>query len=844
MGHGHGHVRHYPLDLPSGLPFDRYEHRRLTARDILVHRILSKLFSAAPELVPVLDARRAAGEPNAGGRFPYHNFGPLRRPDAGLARDVQVLRKMLVTRSATEWVTQDFIKPVKLSCSRRCYGCYRCQPPQHILVPPAGPAGRPPTIEEEILDLVRRHYMETDDAPTRLWLQSLQPPQPSSYATLQGKTAKNGTHVKLVQHRKKVEEREAAEDSKRWYDEDTAHLKALQDQTRVSNESRLYEGGAFLPALRTPLARSRAARKHFREKLSDSYGKSFFATEHKAQAIMDEVYPWPEPHAPRRILHVPSWYSWRQKQDQFRRQAPLVDFASGRTGRGLDRDGIWSTGRWFGDDVPRGRSVRRGRRRATSEPPPGLFTAARLPYGFNATRELLLFPKTSTLAMDRRARRRSLSRTRVAEMFNWDVVVEKPRTKPRVKKNFEVYLQPPSKLTSVLPKHSQGHSDLYYKHIRKTASIYRALWTGSVAPRWLVSASVTSVVEEREPRTVIGEGAGRMRLEHEIDWEDARSLEAIASIPFTSPPFPGFARKPPAIVPCANCNSTTHLTADCVMSCGHCGAPNPDMEDKYKNLDRFSQLARKSDDAPSKAGQHDHRHLAPDCPVSRNNRCKCGPFPAYHVAAKCSVPCSRDCGNPHPPGHFKHRNAMGCKSRCCMCGMRGHSGTQCKLRRCRCGGEHLGQDCCFHPECRVKGCDRFLCGVHCLSCGVDRARLEEGVGFVGRRCPACSDAAGLAPPPSATPDATEMSRTASEGRPGPSRPGSDGTAGPAERRTRKNKRKHRPPPGTVREKEEKPWYAPLEQRTRPVVSSKSGKNAGGRWAKADMVPAVRIGGCR
>ncbi|KAK3985147.1 hypothetical protein QBC44DRAFT_335526 [Cladorrhinum sp. PSN332] len=107
------------------------------------------------------------------------------------------------------------------------------------------------------------------------------------------------------------------------------------------------------------------------------------------------------------------------------------------------------------------------------------------------------------------------------------------------------------------------------------------------------------------------------------------------------------------------------------------------------------------------------------------------PFPTFHTADRCSVPCRRDCGNKHSTGSFQHRNAMTCRSRCCMCGIRGHSGKECRQKRCRCGEAHLGQDCGWNPTCRIQGCDRYLCGVHCQDCG----SLERP--FVGKRCWKC-----------------------------------------------------------------------------------------------------------
>lgn len=125
------------------------------------------------------------------------------------------------------------------------------------------------------------------------------------------------------------------------------------------------------------------------------------------------------------------------------------------------------------------------------------------------------------------------------------------------------------------------------------------------------------------------------------------------------------------------------------------------------------------------------KHTAARCPVAASSRCKCGPFPTYHTAKTCPIPCSRTCGSALPRNHPRHARAMTCRSRCCMCGLRGHSGKDCRLKRCRCGSQHLGQDCGWKPGCGVRGCDRYLCGVHCRECGSTERP------FVGWRCGGC-----------------------------------------------------------------------------------------------------------
>ena len=149
---------------------------------------------------------------------------------------------------------------------------------------------------------------------------------------------------------------------------------------------------------------------------------------------------------------------------------------------------------------------------------------------------------------------------------------------------------------------------------------------------------------------------------------------------------------------CSNCRQRIHGTNPCPFACGHCGSG---------------------------------KHQANQCRQPARMRCKCCPYPQFHLVDQCRVHCSRPCGNPFPPGHLRHKNAMTCKSRCCMCGISGHAGAECRHKTCRCGWIHLGQDCSWHPTCRVKGCGKYLCGLHCHECGSTQRP------FVGWRCEAC-----------------------------------------------------------------------------------------------------------
>ncbi|KAI1097722.1 hypothetical protein F4804DRAFT_326713 [Jackrogersella minutella] len=155
--------------------------------------------------------------------------------------------------------------------------------------------------------------------------------------------------------------------------------------------------------------------------------------------------------------------------------------------------------------------------------------------------------------------------------------------------------------------------------------------------------------------------------------------------------------------PCGNCAQYTHRTKNCPSQCGFCGSIF---------------------------------HKANACPVKSSNRCKCRPFPQCHTALECYVRCSRPCGCPHHLGHFKHKNAMLCSYRCCMCGIKGHSGRKCSLKKCPCGGQHLTQDCRWKVECSAKDCNFYLCRLHCRECGRKKERGSSDH-FVGRTCQDC-----------------------------------------------------------------------------------------------------------
>ncbi|ROW15216.1 hypothetical protein VPNG_03075 [Cytospora leucostoma] len=248
IGEQEAYVQQYPLNIH--LPFERYDHRRLAARDILVHRIISKLlYPGSKDLAEAFETHRS--KENG-----LHNFGPIKRCDRRLAKDLELLRKMLVTCSQTE--IESSLEPLRLAT--RCGNGL-----QKMLLELAQCEGANVrvTVGEEILDLVRRHYLENDDPSIRLYLQAIQPSIPSAYNSLPGLTRAKDTHAASAQQRQGIDEANRAHDEKKWYIDDVEHLRSLQKKVRTAQSLDLYDGGALLPSLRQPIMSSRAARKQY-----------------------------------------------------------------------------------------------------------------------------------------------------------------------------------------------------------------------------------------------------------------------------------------------------------------------------------------------------------------------------------------------------------------------------------------------------------------------------------------------------------------------------------------------------------------------------------------------------
>lgn len=446
-----------------------------------------------------------------------------------------------------------------------------------------------------IIDMVMLHYIENDDSALRAWI--------ADYGLLS---------VRSDQKHVGFEVSKGFADKNKILDkDDISYIQKHQPNLAIQDQNPLFSGGTLGPSLRRGL---------------DQYDIGIHG-KHR-----DPRFKRMETPGPRNIESVPFWpernswprhFLWPMSRDQLKEctdfslpdppwwtRGSVLDFSI-RPGRGLNRNGHWSTGQ-----PPRNRETdgryERERKRCTSEPPPRSFASAEV----DGSSIYIIFPRMSFSQLDRRSRSRSLSRTRIAGMFDWDVNV------PNLRDN---------------PLSSAGSR-------------------------------------------------------------------------------------------CGNCLKACHTTLQCESPCGYCGAISPKARESPKVWESLALCLK------TLSATHHNPHVAPHCPVAPKNRCKCVQFPTYHTAAECQVSCHRNCGNTAPPGSARHPNAMLCKSRCCMCGIRGHSGKECTNKTCRCGGHHLGQDCCWNPTCRVPGCDRFLCGIHCRDCGSAERPFED------RRCWRCHGA--------------------------------------------------------------------------------------------------------
>ncbi|KAH8911182.1 hypothetical protein BR93DRAFT_324031 [Coniochaeta sp. PMI_546] len=735
MPHKPEHIAHFPLDIP--LPDHIYEHRPISAHGLMLHRIMADFMNPS---------RVTPRTYNAHISYPAE-FDPIRAQDRQLGMDLKLMRKMLFTSHY-----QDPPPPGKPQLHHTTWEFSRNKRVlQSVDKPVAGPPNAPPTIGEEVIDLVQRYYFETDGAVARLWLERQHPPRIPT-GPKASRDGQEKLRIDAVNTFTRLVKEQQCRERKNWRDEDTEHLRRLSQaraRERALNLDSLYDGGAHLALIHRAFEGSADGERLSKPSLENYH----FTMANQTTGLSHASGTFWQRGPPMGFVIQPRWCD-RRYMGSYCSDPPC--FGPDReTGRGRPKTRSTEEGHsaksWSLKNHQKGDGSRRGR----SEPPPGSFCAAKLPDPGGKLlpgKLMVMFPRLPLSVIDRRSRRRSLSRSHIANMFDWDCKDLEPA----------IERANPSRANKKQEK-------------KQPQQLTRKYWA-----------------QERN--------AARTPAQRDS------SNKHDTSSPPEFPLYP----------PCFNCTSRGHPLSECLQPCGYCGAPNPMAYESFfnallpdsnsrgswpgtgpptdnaqeifiaapggmtliirgndtillshggeiawtrswgtRNRVRLSQNVNRLTDDQSEdgstsseddvdvhpvavhgPGKHGNPHTADKCPVPREARCKCVAFPQFHVAARCRVRCSRHCGNGHPKGGFRHRNAMTCKARCCMCGIRGHAGRSCRLKKCRCGGQHLGQDCRIKVECSVKGCDRFLCGLHCRSCGGTERP------FVGWECVTCRQGRG------------------------------------------------------------------------------------------------------
>ncbi|TLS29792.1 hypothetical protein PpBr36_01460 [Pyricularia pennisetigena] len=691
-------VRHYPLHLP-GLSFERYEHRRLGVREALVSRLVADIMGStrATHAEKELEMRSTLGPIVMPDTFP--TMGEMRQA-LELERDLWLLEDMAHLKPS-------YKPPRDARLSRQC-GRWELNSSAN-----ASPLQKSWTLCDKILDLVQRHYIEVDEAATRQWFRimrfpqgPIQPfrPKPPTAGALADPTRtvsatprakpRRGTRAAVIQscearrNHSRLQDRavHVSADGLRY------HRQALERFARTQDSMRLYDGGAIRPWNSQVLDFSRSI------------------TAHQISMIGHELITpiWPHSRVLRRFKVRTAWKHRRKIKD------PL--FMTAHPPFSPDR----SRGpfRYYAQNCKLENPAKR--KRSLSEPPPGMFAHARLPrpahHGPVIEMEIA-YPRLSLAQIDRRSRRRSLDHGNIEDMLG-GAPIRGDRTLAYRLPDQQIDLEAKDDgsctggLQDPCPSSVERRRSGHYKG---PMVVQRGVWCPTCDAFHALSDLHNLTVEAGPVQTMhhstdeIGLVTSSIRVWDEERFGDFRSRSD------TLPPT-----EASSSTICSNCTGKGHSETGCSLRCGHCGALGCDVNPLDQERPKFQIVRSQPPALPSRY------HHADECEVPKRNRCKCVSFPTFHTAKDCTVTCSRPCGNPWPPGHFKHRNAMTCKYRCCMCGIRGHAGKDCHLTKdsCLCGAHHLGQDCGWKPECRVPGCDRYHCRIHCRRC--DALRTPKG----------------------------------------------------------------------------------------------------------------------
>lgn len=720
-------IAHYPLDFE--LPFYLYEHRPITPRDLMLNSIVADYMRPSRVKPQTYYAYVA---------YPAE-FDPINAQDKQLGMDLKLMRKMLFTSHY-----QDPPPPGKPQLHRTTFEFSRNKRVlRSVDKPVSGPVNAPPTIGDEVLDLVQRYYFETDGAIVRLWLERQRPPREPTGP--EGR--RNGQEKLRIDAREKHIRhiwRQQRRERKVWRDEDTVHLGRLDSQLAMMQErspklEALYDGGPHL-ALVHRLMEADAGGERLSKPSSHNYHFTL-ASKYTGPSHASSTFWQRGPYLG--FFIQPRWCNRRDFKAYCEELPPSEP--DRLTGRGRPKTRFFEEAS-SNKNTSKPPPDNHGRVRGKSEPPPGSFCAAKLPdprVEFLPGKLMAMFPRLPLSVIDRRSRRRSLSRSHVANMFDWDCKDLRPPASsgPNNKQKQKHKQQPDGNPARVRAMEQKSKKD---PSIKKDTS-------SSLHPP-CANCTLTShpLAECLRPCGYCGApNPTTFQSLFKTKFSPPKS-QGIPPLHGLTPPsgFPGdtvqeiFIAAPGDNTLILNGHDTILLSPGGGIEWQRAGGTR-DRVVLGPSIDSVPGVGPVGDwfcfpDGESSLpvgvhgpGKHGNPHMADKCPVPREGRCKCVAFPQYHVAGRCRVRCSRDCGNRTARGKFGHRNAMTCKSRCCMCGIKGHAGRECRLNKCRCGEQHLGQDCRFMVECRVEGCDRFLCGVHCRSCGGSEKP------FLGWECVKC-----------------------------------------------------------------------------------------------------------
>ncbi|KAI6350917.1 hypothetical protein MCOR25_010287 [Pyricularia grisea] len=691
-------VRHYPLDLP-GLSFEKYEHRRLGVREALVNRLVVDIMGStrATHAAKELEMRSPLSSTTIPDTFP--TMGEMRQA-LELERDLWLLEDMAHLKPAYK-PSRD----ARLSrhCSRRGLNSAT-----------DGSTWQSSwTLCDKILDLVQRHYIEVDEAATRQWFRIMRLPQgpiqpfrpkPPTAGALADPTRtmsatprskpRRGTRAAVVQSCEARRNHSRSQDRGVHVSVDALryHRQSLERFAKTQDSMRLYDGGAVRPWNNQVLDFSRSI------------------TAHQISMIGHEsITPmWPHSRVLRRFKIRVAWKHRRKLKD------PLFLTAHPPFSPDPSRGPF----RYYAQDCKLDKPTKR--KRSLSEPPPGMFAHAKLPrpahHGPIIEMEIA-YPRLSLAQVDRRSRRRSLDHGNIEDMLGAAPIrgdrtltycssdqQKDPSANNHGSRTGGLQDPCPSSVERMRPGHCKG-----------PMIVQKGVWCPTCDSFHPLS-DLHNLTLEAGPVQTIYHSGDESGLSPRFSW--AREEDGLGNLQRWTDSLPPTELSSTTV--CSNCTGAGHPETYCFLRCGHCGALGCDVNPMDQERPKFQIVRSQPPALPSRY------HHANECEVPKRNRCKCVSFPTFHTAKDCTVTCSRPCGNPWPPGHFRHRNAMTCKYRCCMCGIRGHAGKDCHLTKdsCLCGAHHLGQDCGWKPECRVPGCGRYHCRFHCRRC--DAVRTPKG----------------------------------------------------------------------------------------------------------------------